>query len=62
MTNSSSQIKIFNKHNLNKIIENKNNKNKIEITKTPNENKKFMLKINNTTYNNGLFSLIKKDK
>ena len=62
LTNSSSQIKIFNKHNLNKIIDNKNNKNKIAITKTPNENKKFMLKINNTTYNNGLFSLIKKDK
>ncbi len=58
LTNSSSQIKMCNKNQLNKFTESKNNK----ITKTPNETKKNMLKINSLSHNSGLFSLIKKDK
>ena len=47
LTNSTFQIKINNKNDLNKYIENKNLKNKIQISKTPfrNENKNKILKL-----------------
>ena len=47
LTNSSSQIKINNKNGLNKYIENKNLRNKIQISKTPFRNGNKILKLEN---------------